>query len=46
MIRTVIIAGNISAQGLLVAELANGRATVDIGGGEWRTGVLVPSVRR
>jgi hypothetical protein len=46
MIRTVIIAGTISAQGILVRELGNGRAIVDIGGGEKREGTLVESVRR
>lgn len=46
MIRTVIIAGTISAQGVLIRELGNGRAIVDIGGGQRREGALVPSVRR
>lgn len=46
MIRTVIVAGTISAQGVLFRELGNGRAIVDIGGGQTRTGTLIESVRR
>jgi len=45
MIRTVVVAGTVSAQGILVRELGNGQAIVDIGGGQLREGTLIQRAR-